>query len=115
MAMSKMKVGAIVRTVPDSGNAASLYSPFLVSLTAIRANVVITPIYRGDTLIGFAKVTRDLTERKKAESQLIAAYEEAAKLKSEFLANMSHEIRTPMHGGSHTSLILAFSSEECLG
>jgi osomolarity two-component system sensor histidine kinase TcsA len=60
--------------------------------------VVITPVYRGDTLIGFSKVTRDLSERRKTEKQLIAAYEEASKLKSEFLANMSHEIRTPMHG-----------------
>ncbi|KAF2199274.1 hypothetical protein GQ43DRAFT_376629 [Delitschia confertaspora ATCC 74209] len=62
------------------------------------ANVVITPVYRGETLIGFGKVTRDLTERREAESRLISAYEESAKLKSEFLANMSHEIRTPMHG-----------------
>lgn len=62
------------------------------------ANVVITPVYRGDTLLGFSKVTRDLSERRKAEATLIAAYEEAARLKSEFLANMSHEIRTPMHG-----------------
>jgi osomolarity two-component system sensor histidine kinase TcsA len=65
--------------------------------TQFWANVVITPIYRGDNLIGFAKVTRDLSERRKAEEKLIAAYEEASKLKSEFLANMSHEIRTPMH------------------
>lgn len=49
-------------------------------------------------LIGFSKVTRDLTDRRQAEQQLIDAYEEASKLKSEFLANMSHEIRTPMHG-----------------
>ncbi|KAF2868322.1 two-component system protein A [Massariosphaeria phaeospora] len=62
------------------------------------ANVVITPVYREGTLLGFSKVTRDLSERKAAESQLIDAYEEASKLKSEFLANMSHEIRTPMHG-----------------
>jgi osomolarity two-component system sensor histidine kinase TcsA len=62
------------------------------------ANVIISPIYRDNTLLGFSKVTRDLTERRKAEQQLITAYEEASKLKSEFLANMSHEIRTPMHG-----------------
>jgi osomolarity two-component system sensor histidine kinase TcsA len=62
------------------------------------ANVIITPVYRGDTLIGFSKVTRDLTERRAAEARLLSAYEESAKLKSEFLANMSHEIRTPMHG-----------------
>ncbi|KAJ4302689.1 hypothetical protein N0V90_001578 [Kalmusia sp. IMI 367209] len=66
--------------------------------TKFWANVVITPVYKGDVLLGFSKVTRDLSERKKAESKLIAAYEEASKLKSEFLANMSHEIRTPMHG-----------------
>ncbi|KAF1933687.1 two-component system protein A [Didymella exigua CBS 183.55] len=62
------------------------------------ANVVITPVFREGVLIGFSKVTRDLTDRRKAEQQLIGAYEEASKLKSEFLANMSHEIRTPMHG-----------------
>lgn len=62
------------------------------------ANVVITPVYKDNVLLGFSKVTRDLTERRKAENSLIAAYEEASKLKSEFLANMSHEIRTPMHG-----------------
>lgn len=63
-----------------------------------RANVVITPVYKDGELLGFSKVTRDLSERKKAESKLIAAYEDASQLKSEFLANMSHEIRTPMHG-----------------
>ncbi|KAH9872799.1 hypothetical protein J1614_005193 [Plenodomus biglobosus] len=62
------------------------------------ANVVITPIYRNDVLLGYSKVTRDLTERRRAENSLIAAYEEASNLKSEFLQNMSHEIRTPMHG-----------------
>ncbi|KAH8656691.1 sensor histidine kinase/response regulator Fos-1/TcsA [Tricladium varicosporioides] len=62
------------------------------------ANVIITSVYRNGVHIGFSKVTRDLTERKASESNLISAYEEAARLKSAFLANMSHEIRTPMHG-----------------
>lgn len=66
--------------------------------TRFWANVVITTVYKDGVHVGFSKVTRDLTERKAAESRLITAYEESAKLKSDFLANMSHEIRTPMHG-----------------
>lgn len=51
---------------------------------------------RGE-LIGFCKVTRDLTEREAHEASLREAYETTSRLKSEFLANMSHEIRSPMH------------------
>jgi osomolarity two-component system sensor histidine kinase TcsA len=66
--------------------------------TRFWANVMITPIYQFGRHVGFVKVTRDLTERKAAETRMIAAFEESSKMKTDFLANMSHEIRTPMNG-----------------
>jgi PAS domain S-box-containing protein len=65
------------------------------------ANVVITAI-RDQTgnLRGFAKLTRDLTERRKVEAQLTDAKsvaEKASLAKSDFLSSMSHELRTPLN------------------
>ncbi|MHB2017349.1 MAG: PAS domain S-box protein [Candidatus Xenobia bacterium] len=65
------------------------------------ADVVMTPIADKDgRIVGFAKVTRDMTERMRVEDELRQARqraEEANAIKGEFLANMSHEIRTPMN------------------
>jgi two-component system sensor histidine kinase/response regulator len=66
------------------------------------AEVVITAIRNNNgELAGFAKVTRDITERQKFDQQLRKAKETAESAdaaKGNFLANMSHEIRTPMNG-----------------
>jgi PAS domain S-box-containing protein len=81
--------------------------------TPFWANVVITAVYDDDgSLVGFAKVTRDLTERRNAE---LKALENARNLaesvsanvaKTEFLTAMSHELRTPLNAiGGYTELL----------
>ena len=69
--------------------------------TMFWADVVTTAVRDPDgLLLGFCNVTRDLTERKRHEAELLRAKisaEQASREKSEFLANMSHELRTPLN------------------
>ena len=60
--------------------------------TTFWANVVITPIHgAGGQLLGFAKITRDLTARRKVE-----ALQRSERHMNEFLAMLAHELRNPL-------------------
>lgn len=81
--------------------------------TTFWASVVLTAVRDDDgSLLGFAKVTSDLTERRATERQAIAdarrlaTAESANVAKSEFLTAMSHELRTPLNAiGGYVDLL----------
>jgi PAS domain S-box-containing protein len=60
--------------------------------TLFWANVIITAVYSpsGD-LLGYAKVTRDMTQRRRLEE-----LERSSRMMNEFLAMLAHELRNPL-------------------
>ncbi|MFP2930274.1 PAS domain S-box protein [Pyxidicoccus sp. 3LG] len=67
--------------------------------TRFWANVVLQPMWDADgKLLGYAKVTRDLTDKRNAEQERLrlAQAQEAIRLRDEFLSIASHELKTPL-------------------
>ncbi len=67
--------------------------------TRFWANVVLTALRaENGELVGFAKVTRDLTERRRLELEQLrlGKAEEAIRLRDEFLSLAAHELKTPL-------------------
>ena len=63
------------------------------------ANVILTAIHdKSGALIGFAKVTRDLTERRRLDAERLQRVraEESLRVRDEFLSIASHELKTPL-------------------
>jgi PAS domain S-box-containing protein len=96
--------------------------------TRFWANVVITALFddRGE-LRGYGKLTRDMTERRQLELELVearaaaeaarqvaedarAAAEEANRAKDHFLSTVSHELRTPLNAVIGFAQLLALES-----
>ncbi len=55
------------------------------------ANIVMTPIHADGVLLGYAKVTRDMTERTRLRD-----LEHSSRRMNEFLAMLAHELRNPL-------------------
>lgn len=88
------------RRVVESGRPSFLEETITLAGSSRIYHSFKAPLQGEQGPIGVLGISRDITERKRMEAELVQARDaalKAARAKAEFLASMSHELRTPLN------------------